>query len=52
MLSNKTKEFLKYMLDDYMDCCICDFVNDNDFPFNEAQLIAIKEELTKLVGEE
>lgn len=51
-MNEKTKEFLKYMLGDYMDCCICDFVNNDDFPFNEDELLQIKEDISKLVEEE
>lgn len=51
-MDEKTKAFLEYMLDDYMDCCICDFVNDDDFPFSLSELTHIRSELNKLVGRE
>ena len=49
-MDEKTRAFLEYMLDDYMDCCICDFVNDDDFPFSLSELSTIKEDIEKMIG--
>lgn len=52
IMDEKTKAFLEYMLDDYMDCCEQDFVNDEDFPFSQSELAHIRIQLNKLVGRE
>lgn len=49
-MNEKTKAFLAYMLDDYMDCCICDYIEDDDFPFGASELQEIKKEIEKMIG--
>jgi hypothetical protein len=44
------KKFLEYMMDDYLELCETEYVEDSEFPFTSEELEVVRSELNKIVG--